>query len=136
MKIIKEFKEFALRGNLIDIAVGFVMGAAFGKLTTAFIDGIVMPLVGLIQGKDLSDWEWVVKPAVVQNGTVTSAAVTVKYGTFISVAIEFLLIAWVMFLVVKAINMLRRKQQEEPAAPPEPSAQEKLLMEIRDLLKK
>ncbi|MCS6916125.1 MAG: large-conductance mechanosensitive channel protein MscL [Chitinophagales bacterium] len=136
MKILKEFKEFALRGNLIDIAVGFVMGAAFGKLTSAFIDGMVMPLVGLIQGKDLSDWEWVVKQPVVENGVVTAPAVTVKYGAFISVAIEFLLIAWVMFIVVKAINAIRRKQEAEPAAPPEPSAQEKLLMEIRDLLKK
>lgn len=136
MKIINEFKEFALKGNLIDIAIGFVMGAAFGKLTSAFIDGMVMPLVGLIQGKDMSDWVWVVKPAVMENGAVTSPAVMVKYGAFISVTIEFLLIAWVMFMVVKAINIMRRKKEEAPAAPPEPSAQEKLLMEIRDLLKK
>ncbi len=135
MSIIKEFKEFAFRGNLIDIAVGFVMGAAFSRLTSVFIDGMVMPLVGLIQSKDVSHWKWIIKPRMVDaQGTELAAEISIKYGMFLTVAIEFLLVAWVMFLVIKGMNMMRRR--EPPPAPAEPPAQEKLLMEIRDLLKK
>jgi len=136
MGMIKEFKEFAMKGNLIDLAVGFVMGAAFTRLTTAFIDGLVMPFIGLIQGKDLSDWKYVLKPAQAVPDGKEIAEVSVKYGTFISVAIEFIIVAFVMFLVVKAINKLKRKQEQAPAAAPEPSLTDKLLMEIRDGLRK
>lgn len=137
MGMLKEFKEFAMKGNLIDLAVGFVMGAAFTKLTTAFIDGMVMPVIGLLQGKDLSDWKYVLKPAQTgADGKVVAAEVSIKYGTFISVAIEFIIVAFVMFLVVKAINKLKRKQEQIPAAAPEPSLTDKLLMEIRDAVKK
>lgn len=137
MGMIKEFKEFAMKGSLIDLAIGFVMGAAFTKVTTAFIDGIIMPMVGLIQGKDLSEWTFVLKDAVVDaSGKQTAAEVSIKYGTFISVAIEFLIVAFVMFLVVKAINKLKKQQEEAPAAPAAPSSTDALLMEIRDSLKK
>jgi len=133
--MLKEFKEFAMKGNLIDLAVGFVMGAAFSKLTGAFINGIVMPLVGLLQGKDMSVWKLVIKPAVTDaTGTETAAEVAVMYGTLIGVTIEFIIVAFVMFLVVKAVNKMKKA---EPAPPPAgPSAEETLLSEIRDLLKK
>ncbi|MEY3397792.1 MAG: Large-conductance mechanosensitive channel [Bacteroidota bacterium] len=138
--MLKEFKEFAMKGNLIDLAVGFVMGAAFTKLTNSFIEGMVMPLVGLIQGKDLSEWLFVLKPAEVDaTGKEIAAQVAINYGTFISVAIEFIIVAFVMFLVVKGINRMKRKAAEAPAAPaapPAPTKEEILLTEIRDLLKK
>lgn len=136
MGFVKEFKEFAMKGNLIDLAVGFVMGAAFTKITTAFINGMIMPLVGMIQGKDFNEWKWVLKPAEVVDGKEVAAEVAVKYGTFITVTIEFIIVAFVMFLLIKAINRMKKKEEEVPAAPPEPSTQEKLLMEIRDALKK
>jgi large conductance mechanosensitive channel len=136
MGFVKEFKEFAMKGNLIDLAVGFVMGAAFTKITTAFINGMIMPVVGMIQGKDFNEWKWVLKPAQVgADGKEVAAEVAVKYGTFITVTIEFVIVALVMFMLIKAINRLKKKEAEAPAAPPEPSNEEKLLMEIRDALK-
>ena len=131
--MLKEFKEFAIKGNLTDLAVGFVMGAAFTKLTNAFIQGMIMPLVGLVQGKNLSDWKIVLKDAQTENGKEVAAEVAIRYGDFISTFIEFLIIAFVMFLVVKTINKLKKQKEEAPAPPP---AQEVLLTEIRDLLKK
>lgn len=137
MGFLKEFRDFAMRGNLVDLAVGFVMGAAFGKVTNAFINGVVMPFVGLIQGKDLNDWKVVLKPAEIGPDGKEIAEVAVQYGNFISVTIEFIIIAFVMFLVVKAMNAAKKKaEQAPPPAPPEPSNEEKLLAEIRDLLKK
>jgi large conductance mechanosensitive channel len=127
--MLKEFKEFAMKGNLIDLAVGFVMGAAFTKVTGAFIEGMIMPLVGMIQGKDLTEWQYVLKPA---EGD--AAAVSIKYGTFLTVAIEFIIVAFVMFLVVKAINKMKKAQPAPPPSGPTPDQQ--LLSEIRDLLKK
>jgi large conductance mechanosensitive channel len=136
MGFVKEFKDFAMKGNLVDLAVGFVMGAAFTKVTTTFIQGMIMPLVGLLQGKDMTDWMFIVKDAVFsEDGSVVSEAVTVKYGDFIGVAIEFVIVAFFMFLVIKGINRMKRKQEEAPAAPPAPSKEEVLLTEIRDLLK-
>lgn len=144
MGMMKEFKEFAMKGNLVDMAVAFVMGGAFGKVTSAFIDGMVMPLVGMLTGGvDFSDRIWVVTkgaPEVVDaNGAVVTEAVTevaVKWGAFISVFIEFLVIAFVMFMVIKAINNMKRKEEAAPAAPPAPTKEEVLLTEIRDALRK
>lgn len=138
MSFVKEFKEFAMKGNLVDLAVGFVMGAAFTKITSAFINGMVMPLVGMIQGKDFNEWKWVLKPAeVAANGKEITAEVAVKYGTFITVTIEFIIVAFVMFMLIKAINRMKKKEADDaPVVNPEPSNQEKLLMEIRDALKK
>ena len=142
MGMLKEFKEFAMKGNLVDMAVAFVMGGAFGKVTSSFIDGMVMPLVGqLTGGVDFSDMKMVLTkaaPAVMDSaGKEVTPAVTevaVKWGSFISVAIEFLVVAFVMFMVIKAINKMKKA---EPAPPPAgPSNEEKLLMEIRDALKK
>lgn len=138
MGMMKEFREFAMKGSLIDLAVGFVMGAAFSKVTTSFIQGMVMPLVGMIRGKDFSAWKWVLQsPVTDENGAVTKPEVAVYYGTFISDCIEFIVVALVMFLVVKAINRMKRKKEaQEVTAPPAPPKQEVLLAEIRDLLKK
>jgi large conductance mechanosensitive channel len=137
MGFIKEFKDFAVKGNLVDLAVAFVMGAAFVKVTTSFIQGMVMPLVGLIQGKDMSDWRYIVKEAQLdETGAELVAEVSVKYGDFIGVALEFIIVAFFMFLVVKGITRLKKKKEEAPEAPPAPSKEEVLLAEIRDLLKK
>mgnify|MGYP000302950145 CR=1 FL=1 len=136
MSMIKEFKEFAIKGNLVDLAVGFVMGAAFTKVTSAFIDGMVMPLIGMIQGKDLSQWKTVLKVASKGADGKEIPEVAIKYGTFLSVAIEFIIVAFVMFLVIKAINKMKKKQELIIVVPAEPSSTDKLLIEIRDALKK
>jgi len=134
--MMKEFKEFAMKGNLVDIAVGFVMGAAFAKVTSSFINGIVMPFIGLIQGKDMSEWKYVIKEGTAGADGAVTGEVAVLYGTFISVVIEFIVVAFVMFLVIKGINAMKKKEEAAPAAPPAPSKEEVLLGEIRDLLKK
>jgi large conductance mechanosensitive channel len=131
--MLKEFKKFAMKGNLVDLAVAFVMGAAFTKITTSFINGMVMPAVGLLKGKDFTDWKLVLKPAVLEEGKEIAAEVAVKYGEFLTVTIEFLIVAFVMFLIVRTINKMK-KVEEAKVTPP--SAQEVLLTEIRDLLKK
>lgn len=144
MGMLKEFKEFAVKGNLVDTAIAFVMGAAFGKVVSSFIEGIVMPLVGMLTGGvDFSKLEYTLKDKIdaVKDtaGKVTTpevAAVTVKYGAFITVIIDFTIVAFVMFLVIKALNKMKKKQAEAPAAPAEPSSTDKLLAEIRDALKK
>ena len=144
MGMIKEFKEFAIKGNLIDTAVAFVMGAAFGKVVSSFIDGMVMPLVGqLTGGVDFNNLKKVLTPAVAEvkdaAGKVITPAVaevSIKYGAFITVIVDFLIVAFVMFMVIKAINKMKKKEAEAPTAPAEPSSTDKLLIEIRDSLKK
>ena len=136
MSMIKEFKEFAIKGNLVDLAVGFVMGAAFTKVTSAFIDGMIMPLIGMIQGKDLTQWKTVLKEASKGADGKEIPEVAIKYGTFLSVAIEFMIVAFVMFLVIKAINKMKKKQELVVVAAAEPSSTDNLLIEIRDALKK
>ena len=142
MGMMKEFKEFAMKGNLVDMAVAFVMGGAFGKVTSAFIDGMVMPLVGqLTGGVDFNNKKVILTKAVAEVKDASGAVITpgvsevaVKWGTFVTVTIEFLVVAFVMFMVIKAINKM--KKAEPPPAPAGPSNEEKLLMEIRDALKK
>jgi large conductance mechanosensitive channel len=138
MSIIKEFKEFAMKGNLVDIAVAFVMGAAFGKLVTGFIDGMVMPVIGKITaGVDFNSLKFVLSEAQHDAaGKVVAAEASIKYGAFITTLIDFVIVAFVMFMLVKAINKIKKKQEALPVAPPEPSVEQKLLTEIRDLLKK
>jgi large conductance mechanosensitive channel len=138
MGIVKEFKEFAMKGNLIDMAVGFVMGAAFTKLVSGFIDGMVMPVVGKITaGEDFKSLKYVLSEAQMDAaGKIVSAEASIKYGEFISISINFVLVAFVMFVLVKAINKMKRKQAGVPAAAPELTTEQKLLTEIRDLLKK
>ena len=138
MSMMKEFKEFAMKGNPIDMAVAFLMGTAFGKMVTAFIDGMVMPLVGKVTaGVDFKSLKWVISDAVLDaTGKVTTAETAIRYGEFITVLIDFTLVAFVMFMIVKAVNKMKRKEAAAPVAPPAPSEDVKLLTEIRDLLKK
>jgi len=138
MSMMKEFKEFAMKGNLIDMAVAFVMGAAFGKMVTAFIDGMVMPLVGKVTaGVDFKSLKWVISDSVLDaSGKILTPETAIRYGEFITVLIDFTLVAFVMFMIVKAVNKMKRKEAAAPVAPPAPSEDVKLLTEIRDLLKK
>nr|WP_184507804.1 large-conductance mechanosensitive channel protein MscL [Rhodanobacter sp. ANJX3] len=134
--MLKEFKEFAMRGNVIDLAVGVVIGAAFGKIVTSLVDQIIMPLIGMVTGGiDFSDLKWVLKPADASNPAHKVAEVAVQYGAFINTLIQFVIIAFAIFIVVKAINKLSRRQPAAPAAPAAPPADVVLLTEIRDLLK-
>lgn len=125
-----------MRGNLVDVAVAFVMGAAFGKVITTFTTGIVSPLIGLLGGTDLTAWKYVLKAASTDAAGNEVAEVAIMYGTFLSAVIDFIIVAFVMFMIVKGINKMKKKEEAAPAAPPAPSAEEKLLAEIRDLLKK
>ena len=139
-KFFEEFKQFAMRGNVIDLAVGVVIGGAFGKITTSLVNDIIMPLISMITGGiDFSEWKWVLKEAVLdETGAEIAAAVSVNFGNLVAVIIDFIIIAFAIFCMIKTLNKLQRKKEEEPAAPPappEPSAEEKLLTEIRDLLK-
>ena len=143
--MIKEFKEFAMRGSLIDTAVAFVMGAAFGKIVSAFIDGIVMPLIGMLTGGvDFNDQKFILQKGVaaVKDGeaiiTPEIAEVSLKYGTFITNVIDFIVVAFVVFMVIKGMNSAKKKEEAAAQAPtpPAPSKEEGLLGEIRDLLKK
>lgn len=128
MSMLQEFKAFAMRGNVVDMAVGIIVGGAFGKITTSFVGDVLMPPIGLLLGGvDFSDLSITLK-----DKTADAAAVTLKYGVFINTVLDFLIVAFAIFLVIKAMNSLKR---EAPAAPPAPSKQELLLTEIRDALR-
>jgi large conductance mechanosensitive channel len=133
MSVFKEFREFIARGNVVDLAVGVIIGGAFGAIVKSLVDQVIMPPIGLLtSGVDFAKLEWVLKPA---DEATKKAAVAIQYGAFINTCIQFLIVAFVIFLLVKAINTLRRQEAEAPAAPPAPTATEALLAEIRDLLK-
>lgn len=132
MSIIKEFKEFAVKGNVVDMAVGIIIGVAFGKIVSSLVADVIMPPIGLlVGGVDFSNLVVTLKAA--QEG---AEAVTLRYGMFLQAVFDFLIVAFAVFMAVKVLNASRKKEAETPAAPPAPSAQEQLLMEIRDLLKK
>ena len=138
-KFLSEFKEFALRGNVLDMAIGVVIGGAFGKITTSLVNDVFMPLIGLlIGGVDLGQLNIVLKPEVLDEaGKVVTEAVTLGIGTFLSTVIDFVLVAFVIFLMVKTMNKLaslKKKEEEAPEEDPKPTSEE-LLTEIRDLLK-
>jgi large conductance mechanosensitive channel len=125
MSFVKEFKEFAVKGNVMDLAVGVIIGAAFGKIIGSLVDNILMPIIGImLQGVNF-------QALVVKVGDAE-----IKYGMFISSILDFIIIAFVLFLIIKVMNNLRKKEAAAPAAPPAPTTEEKLLTEIRDLLKK
>lgn len=132
MGMLKEFKEFAMRGSVIDLAVGVVIGGAFGKIVTSLVDDIIMPPIGFITGGiDFSDMKIVLTEA---NEAIEQSEVAINYGNFINVMIQFIIIGFCIFMVIKGINALKRKQAEEEAVA-EPTKEEKLLEEIRDILK-
>ena len=151
-KFFEEFKAFAMRGNVIDLAVGMIIGSAFGKITSSLVNDVIMPAVSMLMGGvDFTAWKIVLKPAVMEMGAdgvmvEKAAEIAIKYGALIAVIVDFIILAFAIFCMVKAINTMRekaealKKQEEEvaepePEAEPEPSAEEKLLMEIRDILK-
>ena len=134
MGLVSEFKEFAARGNVVDLAVGVIIGAAFGKIVTSIVDQVVMPPIGLVLGKvDFAHLEWVLVPE--NPATEAVEKVAIQYGAFINTLIQFLIVAFVVFLMVKGINRLRRQQAQDPAPPAAPTPTEQLLTEIRDALK-
>lgn len=131
MGLVKEFKEFAMKGSVVDLAVGVIIGGAFGKIVTSFVNDILMPPLGmLLGGMDFKELKLVMAEAVGET-----AAVTLNYGMFIQNVIDFVIIAAAIFLAIKAMNATKKKQEEAPAAPPAPTAEQNLLTEIRDLLK-
>ena len=135
MGFIKEFKDFAMKGNLVDIAVGFVMGAAFNKVVSSFTGGIVSPLIGLVFNADFKDLKYVITEGVANAEGAIEGEVAVLYGEFLTNVIDFIIVAFVMFMIVKGVNRMKKKEEPAPEAPKGPS-QEELLAEIRDLLKK
>ena len=142
MGFIKEFKEFALKGNVMDMAIGVIIGGAFGKIVTSLVSDIIMPLVGaLCGGLNFTDWKWVVKQAVVEGGEVVKPEVALTWGNFLQVIFDFIIIALCIFAVIKGINKakaLSEKKEEAPAEPEAPAPKPDdvvLLEEIRDLLK-
>jgi large conductance mechanosensitive channel len=137
MKILQEFKQFAMKGNVVDMAVGIIIGAAFGKIVSSLVNDVIMPPIGmLIGGVDFTELKVVLKDASVDQAGNVINAVTLNYGTFIQTALDFLIVAFAIFLMIKAMNQMKKKEETATAPPPEPSKEEKLLTEIRDLLKK
>ena len=137
MGLIKEFKEFAMRGNVLDMAVGIVIGGAFGKIVSSFVEDILMPPIGVLMGGvNFSDLKIVFTQAVMDGENVVTPEVALRYGNFIQVIFDFLIIAFAIFMLIKAVNKFNKKKEEAPAAPEAPPADVQLLTEIRDLLQK
>lgn len=131
MSMMQEFKSFAMRGNVVDMAVGIVIGGAFGKIVSSFVADVLMPPIGMLLGNvDFSDLA-----VTLQEASEGAQAVTVRYGVFIQTVIDFVIIAFAIFMVVKAMNSVMKKEEEAPPAPPKPSKEEELLTEIRDALR-
>jgi len=135
-KFLNEFKEFAMKGNVIDMAVGVIIGGAFGKIVSSLVNDVIMPVVGLATGGiDFKEHKYVMKEAVMNGEEVVKPAVSLDYGMFIQNIVDFLIVAFCIFMAIKVINRFKKKAEEAPAAPPAPSKEEVLLTEIRDLLK-
>ncbi|HVY55769.1 MAG TPA: large-conductance mechanosensitive channel protein MscL [Thermodesulfobacteriota bacterium] len=140
--MLKEFKEFAMRGNVVDMAVGIIIGAAFGTIVQSLVNDMIMPPIGLLLGNvDFSNLFLILRegtpagPYATLQDAIKAGAVTINYGRFINTVISFLIVAFAVFLLVRSINKLRQEKEAAPPAPPEPSSEEKLLTEIRDILK-
>jgi large conductance mechanosensitive channel len=137
MSVIKEFKEFAMRGNVIDLAVGIVIGGAFGKIVSSFVNDVLMPPIGvLLGGVSFTDLQITLKEATTNAAGEAVAAVAINYGMFIQSVVDFVIIAFAIFMVVKVMNSLKKKEEAAPAPPAGPTPDQALLTEIRDLLKK
>ena len=137
MGLFKEFKDFAVKGNVMDMAIGVVIGGAFGKIVTSLVSDIIMPLISACTGGlTFTNWKWVIREAVMNGEEVVKPELALTWGNFIQVIFDFIIIAFCIFLVVRGINKMKKKEEEAPAAPAEPSEDVKLLTEIRDLLKK
>ena len=137
-KFLQEFKEFAVKGNVVDMAVGVVIGGAFGKIVTSWVSDIIMPLIGAATGGlTFTEWKWVIREAVMDGETVVKPELCLTWGNFLQVIFDFIIIALCIFMVIKGINKLKREPEPEPEAPAAPAGptQEELLTEIRDLLK-
>ncbi|MDE5941032.1 MAG: large-conductance mechanosensitive channel protein MscL [Muribaculaceae bacterium] len=142
-KFINEFKEFAMRGNVVDMAVGVIIGAAFGKIVSSLVDDIIMPLVGVATGgMNFTDYKWVVQKAVMDGQEVIKPEVTMNWGAWVQTVVDFLIVAFCIFVMIKFINNMRKKMERQkadeaaaPEAPAAPTKEEELLAEIRDLLK-
>ena len=131
MGIVKEFREFAVKGNMIDMAVGIIIGGAFGKIVSSLVSDVLMPPLGvLIGGVNFTNLKMTIGSPIPGNEPAT-----INYGTFIQTAVDFIIVAWAVFMMVKAINRLKRKEEAAPAAPPAPTKDQVLLTEIRDILK-
>ncbi len=137
MGMLSEFRQFAMRGNVVDLAVGVIIGGAFGKIVSSFVADVLMPPIGaLLGGTDFTGLKFVIKEKVVEaGGKVVSQPVSINYGNFIQVTIDFLIIAFSIFMMIKMMNAMNKKNVPPPPPPAEPSNEEKLLIEIRDLLK-
>ena len=140
MSLVKEFKEFAMRGNVVDLAVGIIIGGAFGKIVSSVVADVIMPPIGLLLGGvKFTDLKiMLTDPVIDAAGVITKQAVSINYGNFIQALVDFLIIAFAIFMMIKAMNSMKKKQEEAPAedpAPPAPTNEEILLAEIRDLLK-
>lgn len=138
-RMLKEFREFAMKGNVVDLAVGVIIGAAFGAIVTSLVGDVIMPLIGAVTGGlDFSNYFTPLSKAVTATNLADAKkqGAVLAWGTFLTLTINFIIIAFVLFLVIRAINTLKRKEEAAPAAPPKPSAEVELLTEIRDLLKK
>lgn len=136
MGLLKDFKKFAMRGNVVDMAVGVIIGGAFGKIVSSLVNDIVMPPIGVLLGNvDFKDLSVTLKEAVEVDGAVVAEAVTWNYGMFIQNVIDFLIIALVVFMAIRLVNKFKKEPEPAPSTPPEPSNEEKLLTEIRDLLR-
>ncbi len=133
--MLKEFKDFAMKGNLVDIAVAFVMGAAFNKLVSSFTGGIVSPLIGLVFKSDFKDQKFIIQEGTADEAGNVAGEVAIMWGEFVTNLIDFIIVAFVMFMIIKGINRMKKKEEPAPEAPAGPSDND-LLMEIRDLLKK
>lgn len=137
MGLIKEFKEFAVKGNVVDMAVGIIIGGAFGKIVSSLVNDVIMPPIGkLLGGVNFTDLKVVISQAVMEGEQVLAEEVAIRYGAFIQTVVDFLIIAFVIFLMIKGMNSLRKKEEAAPAEPAAPPADIQLLTEIRDLLRK
>ena len=138
-KFLNEFKEFAMKGNVVDMVIGVIIGAAFGKIVTSLVNDIIMPGLGVLTGGlNFSDYKFVIKDAVTEGSEVITPEVAITWGSFVQTVFDFIIIAFCIFIAIKAMNRFKRKAEEAPAAPAAPAGptQEELLTEIRDLLKK